>query len=253
MESVSAALINFDAPESWPADLLAYITTHYQLFLDWESGRTKGIASAYDSAISEVGDILQQYAITGWHCTRLTEAEIAVIISGGMQLPDATMLRQRIDALLNAGLLTADVAGRLKANNQAHEQYRAGMVWFCFFPPRLAGESGIARFFRFWGGEALYNSHERDLETGEVISRIGVPCLVEADVPIASLSPAGLSFKIVRRFLISRGFQTGEPVDHEDRIKRPLPRECVRRVIRYPESDFVQLTGCNSWDVLLGK
>jgi hypothetical protein len=77
---------------------------------------------------------------------------MAAIIVGGMQLPDSTMLARRIDALRGVGLLTEAIAESLKAENLAHEQSRAGMVWFCFFPPRVGGESGIRRFFRFWGG-----------------------------------------------------------------------------------------------------
>lgn len=247
--SVVVTVIDLEAPESWPADLRTYLNRHHDLFLDWETKSTNLTAAAYDRAVYGLRDVLQQYAITGWHCTRLTEMEIADILSGGMRLPDATMLNQRIDALLTAGLVTETIARSLKARNQAHEEYRAGMVWFCFFPPRLAGESGIGRFFRFWGGEALYNSHERDTETAVAISSVGVPCLVEADVPIATLEPhGGLCFKIVRRFLISRGYQTNELVDHEDRIKHALPAENIRRIISFPEPEFVKLTGCDCWD-----
>jgi hypothetical protein len=73
--------------------------------------------------------------------------------------------------------------------------------------------------------------------------------LVEADVPINLLpSPAGIVDKIMRRFLIARGHRTQEPVDHEDRIKRGnLPADHVRRIIRFPEPDFLALTGCSDW------
>jgi hypothetical protein len=104
-----------------------------------------------------------------------------------MQLPDAAMLLRRIDATSNEGLLSASVAERLKARNQAHERNRAGMIRFCFFPPRLAGESGIGDLLRFWGGEALYNSHDRHPETSGVLCSVGTPSIVEAEVPIAFL------------------------------------------------------------------
>ena len=158
------------------------------------------------------------------------------------------MLARRIDTLAEASLVARDVARRLKSENQADENNRAGMVWFCFFPPQVAGESGIERFFRHWGGEALYNSHEGDPITSPALSCIGIPCLVEADVPIALLGRhGGLAFKIVRRFLISRGYRTAEPTDHEDHIDHPLPAENVRRVIRFPDPDFYSLTGCSEW------
>jgi hypothetical protein len=240
--------MDIEVPDSWPDDLLAYLDRHHRLFLDWETEPRKVTPFTYDRAIYGLRDALQPYAISGWHCTRLTKPEIATIISTGMQLPDAAMLNRRIDALLNAGFVSETVANRLKTENQAHESNRAGMIWFCFFPPRLAGEQGVARFFRHWGGEALYNSHENDPETGVAIKSIGVPCLVEADVPIAHLEPhGGLDFKVVQRFLIHRGYQTRESVEHEDRTKRPLPAENVRRVISFPEPEFIRLTGCDSW------
>ncbi|MGH6680310.1 MAG: hypothetical protein ACREDL_15595, partial [Bradyrhizobium sp.] len=187
------------------------------MFLGWERG---GVAAhLYDQAIYGLIDVLQPYAITGWHCSRLTDAEIRHVLREGMKLPNATMLSRRIDALVGSGDLELDIALRLKEKNQSADTNRAGMVWFCFFHPRLAGESGIERFFRHWGGEALYNSHESDPITSSAICVVGTPCVVEADIPIASLGKhGGLSFKIVRRFLKSRGFRTREPVDHEDRI-----------------------------------
>jgi hypothetical protein len=199
-------------------------------------------------------DILQLYQIRGWHCTRLTDEEADSIIEGGMCLPDAAMLARRIERLVQQGLLTRQIAERLKTENQAHETNRAGMVWFCFFAPHIGGESGIERFFRHWGGEALYNLHEDDPLTSPAISCIGTPCLVEANVPISSLEKyGGLDSKVIRRYLISRGLVTREPVDHEDRIKRPLSAEHVRRIIRFPEPDFLSLTGCAEWRIPLAS
>jgi hypothetical protein len=170
-----------------------------------------------------------------------------------MGLPNAKMLAERIDALVSQGLITATVAASLKADNQAHDVYRAGSVWFCFFPPSLGGESGIGSFFRFWGGEALYRSHDRHPANSKVLRVIGTPCIVEAEVPIAFLGGTpGLAFKIIRRYLIHRGFQTSEPYDHEDRIIQALPRSCVLHLHRFPEPRFLELSGCLDWRLPLG-
>lgn len=239
-------LLNLKKPASWPTDLRSYLQSRHDLFLGWERG---GVAAhLYDGAIYGLIDVLQPYAITGWHCSRLTDAEIRHILREGMQLPNATMLNHRIDALVASGDFEPEIALRLKQKNQSADTNRAGMVWFCFFHPRLAGESGIERFFRHWGGEALYNSHERDPITSSAIRVVGTPCVVEADIPVASLGKhAGLAFKIVRRFLKSRGFRTREPVDHGDRIKQPLPAENIRRIACFPDADFCSLTGCAEW------
>ena len=132
--------------------------------------------------------------------------------------------------------------------DQADEKNRTGTVWFCFFPPGRTGEDGIGRFFRHWGGEALYNSHERDPVSSQAISCIGTPCLVEANVPIAALARhCGLEFNILRRFLVGRGLPGQGSADYEGRIVRPLPAANVRRVIRFPSPDFLELTRCLEW------
>jgi hypothetical protein len=51
----------------------------------------------------------------------------------------------------------------------------------------------------------------------------------------------------VRRFLIDRGLQTRERVEYESNAKQPIPADKVRRVIKFPEADFLELTGCVDW------
>ena len=248
MSAVSRVLLDLDRPRKWPTPLLSYLDAQYDLFLDWKTEKNWVTGPRYDEAIDGLVYALQPYEIMGWHCTRLTDIEAEEIPRDGMQLPDATMLARRIDALVKANQITPHVAQCLKSENQADEENRAGRVWFCFFPPRMDGESGIGRFFRYWGGEALYNSHENDRTTSSAISRIGTPCIVEANVPIVSLERiTSLAFKIVRRFLMSRGYHSAEPNEHEDCIKRPLSAENIRRIIRFPDPDFLSLTGCSDW------
>jgi hypothetical protein len=245
-------IIDLERPDMWPEPLVSYLALHHDGLLGWEqsdrSGGPRISAARYDQIVYGLRAVLQPYSIVGLHCTKLTEEEIQHILANGMQLPDGKMLAQRIKQLVANGHLDDAVAAKLLAKNQADEQYRAGMVWFCFFRPGIAGERGIGSFFRFWGGEALYNSHDEHPETGDALERIGIPCLVEAEVPIPSLEPhGGLDFKMIRRYQIHRGFETSEPVDHEDRIKKELPAACIRRIIRHSDPEFVALTGCDEW------
>jgi hypothetical protein len=244
-------IIDLDHTQTWPRDLIAYLETHYDLIANWERQTSLVSAQDYDRTICGLCDVLKNYALTGWHCTRLTEAEIAAINTHGMQLPNVEMLRRRIDDLKNNGLITAQIAERLRSKNQAHEQNRQGKIWFCFFPPYIAGESGIESLLRHWGGEALYNSHDRDPETGPVLRTIGIPCLVEADVPIASLGKVGPAFNITLRFLLSRGFEVKERLEYEGRAERALPEDRIRRIIRFPDSEFFALTKADEWNLPL--
>jgi hypothetical protein len=241
-------VISLNDVQSWPSDLLQYLDAHHSVFFGWAADDGRPDASTYDSAVYGLVEALQPFALMGWHCTRLTDAEASKIIDDGMELPNAAMLAERIDALVRGGLMTPAIAANLKANNQAHDQYRAGRVWFCFFPPSIGGESGIGSFFRFWGGEALYRSHDKDPARSKVLQRIGIPSIVEAEVPIALLHPSpGLALKLILRYLIHRGFRSSEPYDHEDRITHPLPPSCVLRIHRFPEPIFLELSGCRAW------
>ena len=245
---MSGTLLDLDLPRSWPVELLGYLDEHHDLFRGWDDGQGEVSAETFDHAVYGLRRALQPYQILGWHCTRLTDAEAEVIRRNGMQLPDAEMLASRIDSLVKTGLTTPDIARRLKSENQASEKYRARTICFCFFPPRNAGEDGVGRFFRHWGGEALYVCHENDPITSPAISCVGTPCIVEADVPIPLLRMYGnLEASIYRRYLASRSAPITWQSDYEDRIEHPLPAKSVRRVIAFPDPDFYSLTGCSEW------
>lgn len=244
---MTGAVIDLDAPATWPPAVRTFLDDHYDLFLDWATGPTRFDARTYDRAIYGLFERLRPFAIVGWHSTRLTANEVAAILAQGMQPPDPAMLDRRIDAVIATGDLTPELAARLKAKNQAHETYRAGRIWFCFYPPREAGEGGIADLLSHWGGEALYNSHDRDPVMGPILRSIGRPCLVEAVVPVDMLEVTGLPFTVVARFLNTRGLATRDHVNYEDRVLQPLPASSIRRVIRFPEPDFLTLTACEPW------
>ena len=239
-------LLNLDRPSSWPAALSTYLDEHHDVFRAWEAKTRHASAPSFDKAIYGLRDILKAYEIRGWHCTRLTDAEVDEILRNGMRLPNAEMLTRRIDTLVKTNLIEPQVALRLKLENWADEENRAGIVWFCFYRPGKADEFGIGPFFRHWGGEALYRCHQDDPVTSPILRRIGTPRVVEVDVPISSLRRYP-DFAIYRRYLVSRGYRSNEPTDFEGYSEHPLRAENVRRVISYPDRDFYSLTSCSEW------
>jgi len=111
---------------------------------------------------------------------------------------------------------------------------RPAEVWFCFIPPRWAGEHGTERFFRHWRGEALYNSHVRDPATSPALRAVGPPALVAADVPIALLgSPLRTAFAVRKEV-------RGQPQlrDPGARRARGLHHSCAACYTRSP-GDFL--------------
>jgi len=236
--------------KTWPSQVTQYLDNYRNLFLNWElANDNRPSGQEYEQAIYGLRDAFRtDDVLRGYHCTRLTDLEIQHILANGMQLPNQDMLHQRIESLKEAGLIELHVSEYLKSKHQANDSNRAGKVWFCFFPPYYATQSGVERLFRSWGGEALYNSHERDPLSGPILRRIGTPCIIEAYVPIAGLAKhSGLDFKVIRRYLVNRGLKTVEELEHEDKAIQPIPSQNISRIIQFPNHDFITLTKCDTW------
>jgi hypothetical protein len=210
--------------------------------------------SSWEAACLAVPRLLQTTTLRGWHCTRLTDIEVADISRDGMRLSNLQFLTERILWVQTAGLIDDGVAESLISQNLADDHNRRDRIWFCFFPPHLAGQHGIERFFRRWGGEALYNCHEPNgisdevPVTGEILKTFGRPCLIEADVPIGILDAQfTLGEKVIRRYLLSRGFDTEEDTNHEAAARKPIPARNIVRFIFREDAEFAALTGCDEW------
>lgn len=237
-----ALIIPYDIA-TWPEEVKETIERHYSTLREWERPFHNISAAEYDTAIIDIGDCLMAHDLLGYHCTRLTLAEIDNILLNGMSLQNRELLCFRIDALG----LPLEIAQRLKEKNQADDRNRAEMIWFSFFPPYDAGCGAIERFFRSWGGEALYNSHEKDLETGTVLRNIGIPCVIEAVVPIKHIEVNRLADKVIRLFMMERGFKTSEETRCEAYAMASIPADNIRRIIRHPEQAFFALTQADQW------
>ena len=82
---------------TWPADLLDYLEANRAVFYGWETQACAGLAPAYDRAVYGLRELLWRHLLHGYHCARLTDAEIGHIEKYGLQLPNDAMLRQRIE------------------------------------------------------------------------------------------------------------------------------------------------------------
>lgn len=246
-------VITLSDETTWPNDLVECLDKHQEILYSWEAANAgisdAGPAARYDEAHEDIRQLLNSFFLLGYHCTKLTQNEIAEVQGHGMSLQNLQTLSVRIDRLIQDGLLTSEMAHELKHKNQANDRNRQHMLWFCFSPPHYAGQNGIERFFRFWGGEALYNSHENNATTAAVLKRLGIPCVIEATVSIEFLPKyCYLTNKIARVYLKNRGLNTNECCNLESYATKAIPANNIRRIIKYPEMDFINLTKCESWD-----
>lgn len=234
---------------TWPTRVSDFLDANLSSFEGWECTCCKASSvSKYDSLVVDFRKMLREYSLVGYHCTRLTSEEIEEIRTNGMLLQNAGSLSARIERLQQNHLLSRENAERLRARNQADASNRRNMLWFCFFEPFLAGEHGIARLFRSWGGEALYNSHEKDAVTGRVLRSIGKPCIVKANVPISSLQKSFLpDGAMVRVLLEDLGHKLRIPVRHEGFSIQNIPAKEILEVFEYPSKEFTELSQCDTW------
>ena len=140
-------VMQLDDANTWPANIKTYLNDNHDLFYSWEKDSNENLVSwqEYDGAILGLRDILKktEYVLPGYHCTRLTEEEIEHILTTGMQLPDEDMLNRRIDRVVNSGIVDIDIGMYLKGKNQSGDSNRACKIWFCFFPPYIAGQGSF--------------------------------------------------------------------------------------------------------------
>ncbi|MBE5322049.1 hypothetical protein IM793_23035 [Pedobacter sp. MR2016-19] len=238
--------------ETWPTEIIDFLKNDGQPLLDYElnfnSNNYHFIGFEYDKAHRHLWQMMSKFTFEGvYHCTRLTAEEMFLIRAHGMQLPNQAVLNDRIDRVKESGLVSLELAESMKAKNEADDKYRKDMLHFVFQAPYFEGEHGIGRFFRSWGGEALYNCHEEDLQTGLALRKIGIPAIIEVRLKIGTIGGAYLINKISRIYLINRGHDIQEPIRHEDHTRSAIPKQDMIDIYCHPDQAFLTFSGCKSW------
>lgn len=249
-----SSILNIEDPSEWPSSLNRTLADVRPIMLAWEQDLSVKNAADFDHAIRLLGRALQLYSIRGWHCTRLTEDEADAVEACGLACLNAELVERRVAAQVWRGSMPAVIGDAVLAAHQGAARNRAGMIWFCFFPPRNAGEDGIRRLLGYWGGEAIYSAHESNSIVAASLQRLGRPCIVEVDVPVNWLSAQctlALARLVSRLDLRSRGETDEEPHPLEGSAEHAVPGRCIRAVHRFPDIRFVALSGCNTWRVPL--
>ena len=228
------ALLQIDKPESWPEDLKHSLKQAPKLSIDNE--------------VEAIARVLKRYTLKGWHCTRLTAMEVNRIRERGLYLPNRETLQHRLRELAVEGIITTETQIQLLAKNSANEENRAGKIWFCFYEPRKVDERAVGRFFRYWGGEALYRDHERNSVTGPILAQIGTPRVIEVEVPIISIDHAcRCTFYIKQRWLEAEQKNPGPMTRFDSYSTSPISPNEIQRIVTYPEKCFCEITGCAEW------
>lgn len=143
--------------------------------------------SAYMAFVEGVGhDVMQKRTIRAWHYTRLVDAEVSDIVSGGIHVSTLQTLRRRLDAQVSAKMFSAPDADAIYAASPFHEQkeIRSGKFWMTSDPVCI-DDSGVELLLGHWGGEAAY-FWLRDQRLTKLVAAIGRPRVVEVAISIAN-------------------------------------------------------------------
>jgi hypothetical protein len=197
----------------------------------------------------QADEILAQERLLGFHCTRLLPYEAAEVLETGLCPHSPRFIAKRINRAREAGYLAADICARLLAKNEAREVGRVGKI--CFFNMRslLRKESEVHRFFESWGGEVLYNSHEKDRITGPTLMCLGEPYIVTASLPANKLEGSG--YNLARYFAnkLLNGASRGQGCQMElyhSYVQCPVPSEWVIKLVSFGDPAFESLTHCHA-------
>jgi hypothetical protein len=258
--------IDIEGLYTWPKSIVEILTESFEVLRNYERERKRIDVAARldvrlrnwrppnpfsqrrDIVLQRIDELIADEDTLGFHWTRLHAEEIISIKREGLQPLSAAKLRFRIEERIKAGDIPAGLGRRLLADHQADDDHRKGMIWFVNSRSCLTDCSGVFRLFRNWGGESLYNSHERDPETGPLLQSVGVPCIVVAVLPISRIRTYhNVAEKFIWSFLGKHGIKTDHSPELEGYLEEPIQPAQVRSIIDYEDQRFEALTRCKSW------
>lgn len=183
--------------------------------------------------------VMNERAIRAWHYTRMTDDDVARLWADGIRLSTPEMLRERLDRLVAASLLTADQAERLFAKspfNSNQGKIRADKFYLVSHPQALTC-SGVRGLLGFWGGEVA-SFFVQDEEMATPLAAIGASRVIEVATPVSATRNAyNAAEAVIGAYARSLGcVESGHAFDVC--AIQALPRDAVLRIHTRGEPDF---------------
>ena len=263
---VRVRAISADHEKTWPDELRALLAASladlrgYEAFNsdlrqryhagDWKarySPPPNPYTTERQGALGQAEAILARHSITAFHCTRLHPGEIRLLFEQGLVPLSQAFLEERIANAVNDRYLTSFQAQEILASMLTDIAGRNGRTWLIFTQRTLADEESLWRLFTFWGGEAIYVP-QQNKPLGDLLKKIGTPCIVEAQVPIADIRTRyPVAELLIRCYLDHRGVEQPHDAEFEGNTRNGVRAEHIRDIIERSDSRFESLTECSSW------
>jgi hypothetical protein len=230
-EKVSGIMpISLDDESTWPPAVLKHLEAN-----------VGELAVAQVEFVSAIDELIGDQEIIGYHCTRLTQDEVARVKAQGLCPLTEEMRQSRVQRRVEAGNISPEMGARLlQLGLGGNGRHRLG--YSCFFFTKEIGE-WCWKFFRYWGGESIYVPHmSTDSEERNTLRAIGAPCIIEIAVPVSAIPHKSVAQGFLYEYGRRRDIQIREASHDVARV--PMR---VLRVIEYGSSDFTRRTKDIPW------
>lgn len=262
--------LELDDPETWPPLVLPLLQENLGLLKEHAafeqhryvllgSGPTEGelamrpnpFEEARNSLFGEIDQCCRDDNLLAYHCTRLTDDEVAAVREHGLRCLNDAAVAQRLAQRVAAGDLAPEdverLLGRMRSCTAETPHERIGKIWAVPSPRALSDEDGLGNPLRYWGGEALLSLDGSDLGK---LATLGTACIVEFEAPISKLVFASLPKDLVERFLHLYADGSDE-CGADVCVQGSVPANRVLNVFRRADDEFERLTDCSNWRVEL--
>ena len=174
--------------------------------------------------------LMETRVIRGFHYTRMTDAELAIMRAEGIRLSTPSYLETRLDALVSAGLLTIDEVGTILDQSPFKTQLDIRQNMFWMVSSRLSmDDGGIEPLLAAWGGEVA-SMHLTDHDLMAKLQSIGRPRMIEVAAPLSATNETySAACAVVAAYASRNGWPSDDGV-FDFYVKKDLPADALLNV-----------------------
>lgn len=187
-------MLILDNPKTWPKHIIDQLNQPSVIKLLTNNNFIDCVLK--DSDIKNIFADVEYYAkdkgIAGYHCAKqLPEKPYKKI---GLRILDFEKHHSEFLDYLKENKLVNEKQFQIIKTDLAkfkEKNRRENQLWFCFTRQLVFHDDGCEKFFKYYGGEAIYMAfvyEENRTKIKTILEQIGEPVVVEAHIPIENLT-----------------------------------------------------------------
>ncbi|MEQ1952657.1 hypothetical protein [Mesorhizobium sp. CN2-181] len=212
----------------------------------WSASPPNPYSADYLRAREDLAGILASKEIRVFHYSRMTDREVKSLVSNGIVPTSSSFLKERIDHIVEEGLLSKEQGGRIFAESPLHfadSGIRKGF-WTTTVPFQPS-DGAVNLLVGFWGGESAYwrFTGARDEGMLDVLRGIGRGRILEILVPLLNANSGRAAFSVgevvIKQYAQSLGCELW-PEGRDICVDHTIPGSKVLRVHSEGEKTYSQ-------------